>query len=157
MTFLRQQIEDHQLGLHTYWKIAHKRKWKVKVKIAQSCPTLCDPVDYTVCGLLQARILEWVAFPFSRGSSQPRDGTQVFRTAGRFFTSWATREAQKKVEMSLEEKTDCSFWVRKTHKIYEFYIKHIYWALDNHWIVLTVVESQRTRNSSMLVKLYSHI
>ena len=46
---------------------------KVKVKVAQSCPTLCDPMDYTVHGILQARILEWVAFPFSRGSSQPRD------------------------------------------------------------------------------------
>ena len=43
-----------------------------KVKVAQSCPTLCDPIDYTVRGVLQARILEWVAFPFSRGSSQPR-------------------------------------------------------------------------------------
>ena len=45
---------------------------KVKVKVAQSCPTLCDPMDYTVHGILQARILEWVAFPFSGGSSQPR-------------------------------------------------------------------------------------
>ena len=43
------------------------------VKVAHSCPTLCDPMDYTVHGILQARILEWVAFPFSRGSSQPRD------------------------------------------------------------------------------------
>ena len=50
-------------------------KWKVKV--AQLCPTLSDPMDYTVHGILQARILEWVAFPFSRGSSQPRDRTQV--------------------------------------------------------------------------------
>ena len=50
---------------------------KVKVKVAQSCPTLCDPMDYTVLGILQARILEWVAFSFSRGSSQPRDQTQV--------------------------------------------------------------------------------
>ena len=41
-----------------------------EVKIAQSCLTLCDPVDYTVHGILQARILEWVAFPFSKGSSQ---------------------------------------------------------------------------------------
>ena len=47
-----------------------------------------------VHGILQARILEWVAFPFSKGSSQPRDWTQVSRIAGRFFTSWATREAQ---------------------------------------------------------------
>ena len=45
----------------------------VKVKVAQSCLTLCDPMDCIVHGLLQARILEWVAVPFSRGSSQPRD------------------------------------------------------------------------------------
>ena len=42
-----------------------------EVKVAQSCPTLCDPMDYTVHGILQARILEWVAFPFSRGSPNP--------------------------------------------------------------------------------------
>ena len=53
-----------------------------EVKVAQSCSTLCDPMDYTVHG-----ILEWGAFPFSRGSSQPRDQTQVSRIAGRFFTS----------------------------------------------------------------------
>ena len=45
---------------------------KVKVKVTQLCPTLCDPMDYTVHGILHARILEWVAFPFSRGSFQPR-------------------------------------------------------------------------------------
>ena len=53
-----------------------------KVKVAQLCPTLCNPVDYIVHGILQARILEWVAFPFSRGSSQPRDQTQVSHIAG---------------------------------------------------------------------------
>ena len=62
-------------------------KIHVKVKVAQSCPTLCDPMDYTVHGILQARIQECVAFPFSRGSSQPRDRTQVSHIAGRFFTS----------------------------------------------------------------------
>ena len=46
---------------------------KVKVKVSQSFLTLCDPIDYTVHGILGARILEWVAFPFSRGCSQPRD------------------------------------------------------------------------------------
>ena len=60
---------------------------KVKVKVTESCPTLCDPMDYTVHGILQARILEWVAIPFSRGSSQSRDQTQVSQIAGRFFTS----------------------------------------------------------------------
>ena len=44
-----------------------------EVKVAQSCLTFCDPMNYTVHGILQARILEWVAFPFSRRSSQPRD------------------------------------------------------------------------------------
>ena len=67
--------------------------WKNEMKVAQSCLTVCDTMDSTVHGILQARILEWVAFPFSRGSSQPRDWTQVSCTGGGFFTSWATREA----------------------------------------------------------------
>ena len=57
----------------------HYDHWKVKV--AQLCLTLCDPIYYTVHGILQARILEWVAFPFSRGSSQHRERTQVSRIA----------------------------------------------------------------------------
>ena len=52
-------------------------------------------MDYTVHGILQVRILEWVAIPSSRESSQPRDPTQVSHTAGRFFTIWAIREAQE--------------------------------------------------------------
>ena len=72
------------------------------MKVAQSCPTLCDPMDYTVHGILQARILEWVAFPFSRGSSQPRDQTQVSHITGRFFASWATREAHVRVTTNLK-------------------------------------------------------
>ena len=67
----------------------------VKVKVAQLCPTLCNPIDYTVHGILQVRILEWVAFSFSRGSSQLRDHTRVSCIAGGFFTNWAIREAQK--------------------------------------------------------------
>ena len=69
-----------------------KPSWQ-RAKVAQSCPTVCDPMDQTVHGILQARILEWEAFPFSRGSSQPRDWIQVSCIAGGFFTSWATREA----------------------------------------------------------------
>ena len=68
--------------------------------VAQLCPTLCDPVDCSllgssVHGILQTRILEWVAIPFSRGSFQPRDWTQVSYIAGRFFTIWTIRKAQK--------------------------------------------------------------
>ena len=66
------------------------------VLVTQSCPTLCDPMDYSppgsfVHGILQARILEWVAILFSRGSSQPRDWTWVSCIWGRCFTIWATR------------------------------------------------------------------
>ena len=67
----------------------------------QSCPTLCNPMDcslpgFSVHGIFQARVLVWVAISFSRGSSWPRDQTQVSCIAGRCFTLWATREAQKK-------------------------------------------------------------
>ena len=67
--------------------------------VAQLCLTLCDPVDYAhqaplSMGILQARILEWIAMPPSRGSSQPRDRTHVSHIAGRFFTLLITREAQ---------------------------------------------------------------
>ena len=68
-------------------------------EVAQSCPTLCDPMDCSlpgssVHGILQRRILERVAISFPRRSSRPRDWTQVSCTAGRFFTNWAMREAQ---------------------------------------------------------------
>ena len=80
------------------WTNHSTTKVKVKVLVTQSCPTLCDPMDYSppsssVHGILQARILEWVVIPFSRGSFGPRDQTHVYCIAGRFFTNWATREA----------------------------------------------------------------
>ena len=70
----------------------------VKVKVAQLCPTLWDPMDYTVHGILQARILEWVAFPFSRGSSQPRDQTQVSRVVGKFFYQLSHKGSPRTLE-----------------------------------------------------------
>ena len=68
----------------------------VCAKLLQSCLTLCDPVDSSppdssVHGILQARILEWVAISFSRGSSQPRDRTRVSCIGGRRFNLWATK------------------------------------------------------------------
>ena len=68
----------------------------MKVKVTQPCLTLCNPMVCIVHGILQARILEWVAFPFSRGSSQPRDRTQVSGIVGGFVTSLATRRPYAK-------------------------------------------------------------
>ena len=102
------------LPLHPDQRISHLSKYSVSFllllflfwwhwisEVTQSCPTLCDPMDCSppgssIHGILQARILGggrggWVAISFSRGSSQPRDLTQVSRIAGRHFNLWATR------------------------------------------------------------------
>ena len=68
--------------------------YKVKMKVAQSCPTLWDPMNYGIQGILHAKILEWVAIPFSRGSSWPRNWTGVSCITGVFVTNWAMREAR---------------------------------------------------------------
>ena len=74
-------------------------KKKSENEVAQSCPTLCDPMDCnlpgsSVHGIFKARVLEWVAISFSREASQPRDETQVSHIVDRPFTVWATREVQ---------------------------------------------------------------
>ena len=71
----------------------------VKVKVTQLCLTLCNPIDCIVHGILQARILQWVAVTFSRESSQPRDRSQVSHIAGGFLTTWATRKSPVGLEM----------------------------------------------------------
>ena len=78
----------------------HRRR---RSEVAQSSPSVCDPMDCSppgssIHGILQARILGWVAISSSRGSSPPRDWTQVSRIVGRCFTLWATREAKVKVK-----------------------------------------------------------
>ena len=87
-------FEVWQLTLLTFpllLRLSHL--WVPACSVAQLCPTLCDPMDYTVHGILQARILERGAFPFSRWSFQPRDRIQVFCIVARFFTNRATGEA----------------------------------------------------------------
>ena len=74
-----------------------KMKVKSENEVAQSCPTLCDPMDSSlpgsaIRGIFQTRILEWAAISFSRGSAQPRDWTWLSCIADRRFTVWATRE-----------------------------------------------------------------
>ena len=78
-----------------------------EAKVTELCPTLCDSMNCTVPEILQARILECITFPFSRGLSQPRDQIQVFLIAGRFFTSWAIREAYNPRPIPLRECKIC--------------------------------------------------
>ena len=87
---IENKLSDQAFGLTT--------AVKVKVK-SLSHLALCDPMDCSlpcssVLGIFQARVLEWVAISFARGSSRPRDWTQVFRIVGRRFTVWATREVR---------------------------------------------------------------
>ena len=96
---LRELVMDREAwhaAVHGFSKICTRlSNWSELLQVTQSCLTLCDLMEYTVHGILWARILEWVAFLFLRGSSQPRDRFQVSGIAGRFFTSWATREIQE--------------------------------------------------------------
>ena len=107
-------------------------KWS---EVAQSCPTPCGPVDCSppgssLHGILQARILEWVAISFSRGSSQPRDRTQVSCIASRCFNLWATREApsiycqlcNRRVWVTSHIVLCTCMWLKKR------YIWHIEWT-----------------------------
>ena len=80
-------LNSHFLAHGSYWLNIYWMNKGVKVKVIQ-CLTLCDPMNYTVHGILQTIILEWVAFPFSRGSSySSRDRSQLSHIAGRFFAS----------------------------------------------------------------------
>ena len=85
------KADSEQLPLLASLRHIRGLKKKVKVLVTQSCSTLCDPMDcsplvFSVHGIPQAKILEWVAISFSRGSFQPRDQTNVSCIAGRFFT-----------------------------------------------------------------------
>ena len=94
---------------------------KVKSEVTQSCPTLCDPVDCSpsgssVHGILQARILEWVAISFSRGSSRPRNWTRISYVSciGRWVLyRWATREAHGFIYQNLSGKLPYFVWSEK--------------------------------------------
>ena len=94
------------------------RIFKSESEVVQSCPTLCNPLDcsllgFSVHGLPQARILEWVTISFSRGSSRPRDWTQVSHIGGRHFNLWAPREAKNMMQMNFFTKQ------KKTHRLRE--------------------------------------
>ena len=125
----------------------------LKVKGAPLCPTICDCIDYMVHGILQARILEWVAFPFSRGSSQPRDPTQVSCIAGRFFSRWATGK-------SLVLSGDLSSFVQEEIISVHTFLKCFSWCLlhgiyGERESLVQVLSSLSFMNSISILYLYT--
>ena len=105
IVYLPTEGKQHHLSMPTgdlesrQWSRNPDTNHESESEVAQSCLTLYDPMDCSlpgssVHGIFQARVLEWVAIAFSRGSSRPRDWTQVSCIAGRRFTVWATREAR---------------------------------------------------------------
>ena len=130
--------------------------YAIESEIAQLCPTLCDPVDCSlpgssVNGIFQARVLEWVAIAFPRGSSPPRDRTQVSRIVGRRFTVWATREAPcyGKVALYLELTCVWNLVILLMGRWYTFLNINLplcRMESSSHWIITTSLSSLRTQS-----------
>ena len=88
---VKQEMARVNINILEINELKWTRMGESESEVAQSCPTLCNPMDCSppgssVHGIFQARVLEWVAIAFSGGSSQPRDQTRVSHTAGRRFT-----------------------------------------------------------------------
>ena len=124
------------------------------MKVAQLCPILCHPMDRSlpgssVHGIFQARILEWVAIPFSRESSQPRNETQVSHITCRFFTIWATREGpgakKKKIKIKIKKK---QYW-NKFNRLKKLSIT----KKKNFFLMIVAV----TTKKKIVVQLPSHV
>ena len=145
-------------------------------EVAQSCPTLCDPMNcsppgFSVHGIFQARILEWVAISFSRRSSRPRDWTRVSHIVGRRFTIWATREGNVKECSNYHTITFISHASKEMLKILEARLQqYVNWELSDvqagfrkgrgirdqianiHWIIEKARNSRKTSTFASLTK-----
>ena len=129
--------------------------------VAQSCLTLCDPIDCSppgssVHGILQARTLEWGAMPSSRGSSQPRDQTQVTHTAGGFFTDWAMREAQE-VDWEILSLLQTIFPTQESNRGLLHYRQILYQlSYQGSWQMILVRTYKLSLSLSIYIYIYIH-
>ena len=147
-------MASHRKLTMTNWE---HQSWKWKFL---SCQTLCNPLNYTAHGIFQARILTWVAVPFSRNSSQPRDQTQVSHTAGRFFTSWATREALVRCKRI----TEADPLTTTSEVVQEFNIDHsvVIWHLKqigkvkklDKWVPHKLIANQKNKSFQSTIFSY---
>ena len=113
------------------------KKVTVLVAVVQSCPTLCDPMDCrppdsSANGILQARIMEWVAIPFSKGSSWPKDWTLDLCITGRLFTVVTPQETEPDLPASVQE-SPAEVWVNRGLPQGQGHWIHQYWELRKSW------------------------
>ena len=117
------------------WEIKQHDSWLASVNSSVShcfATTMdCSPPGFSVHGIFQAGILEWVAIPFSRRSSQPRDQTRVFHIAGIFFTVWATRKAYFVADHPK------IYWIKKLVICYFPHksVNHLCGSIDQAWLL----------------------
>ena len=144
-----------QAGAVVCWS-SESHPWKVKVLVAQWCLTLCNPIDhslpgYSTHGILQTRILEWVAISFSKGSPWPRDRTRVSCIASRLFTIWTTREAPyhpwnsrevSKQKIQMGDRLRVNFG----HNRKEYCWGRKQWEKAEHWVRKVVSEEGEPEN-----------
>ena len=126
------------IQLHSLWSESIQFS-----SVAQLCPTLCNPMDCgppgsSIHGIFQARVLEWVAISFSRGSSQPRGGTWVSCTAGRLFTDWARRDALV-VGLKTRRKWGCK--PRNASGLYKLEMTSVYSQQENEVLCSTTIRN----------------
>ena len=123
------EVNRHCLKLRYLWinvsilfRVVERKYYSLSRVQLFVTPMDCSPPGSFVHGILQARILEWVAIPFSRGSSQPKDQTQVSCISGRFFNIWTTREElwkQPTRRTSTITLLNCCFQRKKTENMLE--------------------------------------
>ena len=130
-------------------------KWS---EAAQSCPTLCDPMDCilpgsSIHGIFQAIVLEWIAISFSRGSSQPRDRTRVSRIVDRRFTVWATRAAEGAIRMRVHRMSDDLGPWRTWSCIKD--VMRLPWGSQGRVVVSEAGEERRSKNLDRSTEAWS--
>ena len=134
-------------------------------EVAQSCPTLCDPMDYSISGssvhgIFQARVLEWIAIAFSRGSSWPRNRTRVSRIAGRRFTLWAAVYTSHNNEQYLccnfkhQKGPPASSFIQHVSQLFLVQSLSCVWLFVSPWIAAHQASLSFTISLSLLI--HSH-
>ena len=135
--FLWMLTTARKLKTLAFWKKSYDKPVKVKVLVAQLCLPLGDPMDCSspgssLHGILQVRLLEWVAISISRRSFQPRDWTQVYHITGRFFTIRATREVHDKPRQHIKKQRLDFANKSPSSQSYDFSSSHVrLWELDH--------------------------